>query len=350
LLQAVATHVAGPVATASARRVADRRSAERSGRRCGGRGEIRADRCDELAGRGARASARCGRGAAQWTCSRGVCQGRSHALSHLTPPGCPSWRARAHAAALHALSQVRLGVIVWEASLTQPLGAYVQQYVEQMRAVVGNPSLSVVVVCNKTDVVPCPIPQLAGAPATCRALHTPHRTHHAPRVPRTHPRACSWCNRAWRRAAVHRSECGARHKSAPPLWALGAEPEQAALARVCEHGRPAREQHRFVVARRLCGPEEGLVWLGTARIWTAKVVDYTRDVDYACEFYTIMWGLWSDCAWRVRAFQRACTCGCAFFTFHDCRQMSGAVCTRAPVCGILNSNYHVQRQDRTRGY
>ena len=77
------------------------------------------------------------------------------------------------------LSQVRLGVIVWEASLTQPLGAYVQQYVEQMQAVVGNPSLSVVVVCNKTDVVPCPIPQLAGAPAARRALHM----HAAPRAP-----------------------------------------------------------------------------------------------------------------------------------------------------------------------
>ena len=80
------------------------------------------------------------------------------------------------------LSQVRLGVIVWEASLTQPLGAYVQQYVEQMQAVVGNPSLSVVVVCNKTDVVPCPIPQLAGA------LRTPRRALHTPRVPRAHPR------------------------------------------------------------------------------------------------------------------------------------------------------------------
>lgn len=69
--------------------------------------------------------------------------------------GLPSGRA------VEAYAKVRLGVIVWEASLTQPLGAYVQQYVEQMRAVVGNPSLSVVVVCNKTDVVPCPIPQLA---------------------------------------------------------------------------------------------------------------------------------------------------------------------------------------------
>lgn len=86
------------------------------------------------------------------------------------------------------LSQVRLGVIVWEASLTQPLGAYVQQYVEQMQAVVGNPSLSVVVVCNKTDVVPCPIPQLAGAPVARRALHTPRRALHTPRVPRAHPR------------------------------------------------------------------------------------------------------------------------------------------------------------------
>ena len=90
------------------------------------------------------------------------------------------------------LSQVRLGVIVWEASLTQPLAAYVQQYAEQMQAVVGNPSLSVVVVCNKTDVVPCPIPQLAGAPAARRAarhtapLPTPRR---ALRTPRRAPRA-----------------------------------------------------------------------------------------------------------------------------------------------------------------
>ena len=88
-LQAVATHVVAPVATASAGRVADRRSAERAGRRCGGRGQVRADRCDELAGRGARAGARCGRGAAQWTCTRGVCQGGSHAPPAPPHPGVP---------------------------------------------------------------------------------------------------------------------------------------------------------------------------------------------------------------------------------------------------------------------
>jgi len=90
---------------------------------------------------------------------------------------------------------VRLGVIVWEASLTRPLAAYVQQYAEQMQAVVGNPSLSVVVVCNKTDVVPCPIPQLAGAPAARRAaphaapLPTPRRAapHASPRRARRAP-------------------------------------------------------------------------------------------------------------------------------------------------------------------
>ena len=299
-LQAVATHVVGPVATASARRVADRRSAERAGRRCGGRGQIRADRCDELAGRGSRARARCGRGAAQWTCTRGVCQGRSHALPRPAPPRCPSSRGRAHAAALPALSQVRLGVIVWEASLTRPLAAYVQQYAEQMQAVVGNPSLSVVVVCNKTDVVPCPIPQLAGAPAArrpprCSSRRAAPRTPHAaPRSPRpvclALIRARCWRSRAGRRAAVHRSERGARHESAAPLRAVGAEPEQATLA-YGEHGRPAREQHRGVVARRLRGPEDGRVWLGTARIWAAKVVDYARstcrdNVDYA------LWGGW----------------------------------------------------------
>ena len=146
------------------------------------------------------------------------------------PPGCPSSRGRAHAAALPALSQVRLGVIVWEASLTRPLAAYVQQYAEQMQAVVGNPSLSVVVVCNKTDVVPCPIPQLAGAPAARRAARhaaplprraAPRTPHAAPRPPRpvclALTRARCWRSRAGRRAAVHRSQCGARHEPAPPL-------------------------------------------------------------------------------------------------------------------------------------
>ena len=81
-------------------------------------------------------------------------------------------------------------MIVWEASLTRPLAAYVQQYAEQMQAVVGNPSLSVVVVCNKTDVVPCPIPQLAGAPAARRAAHraAPLPTPRVPRTPHAAPR------------------------------------------------------------------------------------------------------------------------------------------------------------------
>ena len=110
-------------------------------------------------------------------------------LPRPNPPGCPSkWSLGLTVLSALTLSQVRLGVIVWEAALTQPLGAYVQQYTEQMQAVVGNPSLSVVVVCNKTDVVPCPIPQLAGAPVARRALHTPRRALHTPRVPRAHPR------------------------------------------------------------------------------------------------------------------------------------------------------------------
>lgn len=82
-------------------------------------------------------------------------QAADHGLVLAAAEGLPSGRA------LEAYAKVRLGVIVWEASLTRPLAAYVQQYAEQMQAVVGNPSLSVVVVCNKTDVVPCPIPQLA---------------------------------------------------------------------------------------------------------------------------------------------------------------------------------------------
>eukprot|EP00964_Phaeocystis_antarctica_P120088 scaffold83841_cov69-Phaeocystis_antarctica.AAC.3 len=106
-----------------------------------------------------------------------------------------------------------------------------------------------------------------------RAPHAAPRAPHAPCASRS-SRACCWYHRAWRCAAVHRRECGARHEPASPLWAVGAEPEQATLAD-CEHGRSAREQHRVVVARRLRGPEEGLVWLGAARIWTAKVVDYS---------------------------------------------------------------------------
>ena len=158
-------------------------------------------------------------------------------LPRPNPPGCPSkWSLGLTVLSALTLSQVRLGVIVWEAALTQPLGAYVQQYTEQMQAVVGNPSLSVVVVCNKTDVVPCPLPQLAGAPAapTPQAPRVLRPTPHAPLPMRpvcvVLIGACCWCDRAWRGAAVHRCECGERHESVPPFWVVATEPQQAALA------------------------------------------------------------------------------------------------------------------------
>jgi hypothetical protein len=80
---------------------------------------------------------------------------KDHGLELAAAEGLPTGRA------LEAYAKVRLGIVVWEAALDQPLGAYVQRYAEQMQAVVGNPSLNVVVVCNKTDLTPCPIPQLS---------------------------------------------------------------------------------------------------------------------------------------------------------------------------------------------
>ena len=57
------------------------------------------------------------------------------------------------------------------------------------------------------------------APHAARAAHSARRA--APRTPRpvclALIRARCWRSRAWRRAAVHRSQCGARHEPAAPL-------------------------------------------------------------------------------------------------------------------------------------
>ena len=62
-------------------------------------------------------------------------------------------------------AEVRLGVIVWEAALESSLSHYVHKYNAQLQSAVpaGRRPLRTFVVCNKTDLMPCPLPQLAGA-------------------------------------------------------------------------------------------------------------------------------------------------------------------------------------------
>ena len=62
-------------------------------------------------------------------------------------------------------AEVRLGVIVWEAALEASLSHYVHKYNAQLQSAVpaGRRPLRTFVVCNKTDLMPCPLPQLAGA-------------------------------------------------------------------------------------------------------------------------------------------------------------------------------------------
>ena len=61
-------------------------------------------------------------------------------------------------------AEVRLGVIVWEAALEASLSHYVHKYNAQLQSAVpaGRRPLRTFVVCNKTDLMPCPLPQLAG--------------------------------------------------------------------------------------------------------------------------------------------------------------------------------------------
>ena len=56
-------------------------------------------------------------------------------------------------------SGVGLTLIVWEASLQRSLSDYVAHHSEQLRACVGR-DVPAVVVCNKTDTMPCPLPQV----------------------------------------------------------------------------------------------------------------------------------------------------------------------------------------------
>jgi len=58
-------------------------------------------------------------------------------------------------------SGVGLTLIVWEASLQRSLSDYVAHHSEQLRACVGR-DVPAVVVCNKTDTMPCPLPQIEG--------------------------------------------------------------------------------------------------------------------------------------------------------------------------------------------
>jgi len=58
----------------------------------------------------------------------------------------------------------RLGLIVWEAGSDVPLAEYAAEYAAQLERIVprGQLPLPIVVVCSKTDQMPCPLPQIAG--------------------------------------------------------------------------------------------------------------------------------------------------------------------------------------------
>jgi hypothetical protein len=53
-------------------------------------------------------------------------------------------------------------VVVWDASLDTSLCDYAQQYCDRLQAAVPSSAqpLPLVVVCNKTDSAPCPLPQI----------------------------------------------------------------------------------------------------------------------------------------------------------------------------------------------
>ena len=63
-------------------------------------------------------------------------------------------------------AQVRLGLIVWEAALDRPLATYAAEYSQRLRNAVPRERrpLPMVAVCNKTDAMPCALPQIAGLP------------------------------------------------------------------------------------------------------------------------------------------------------------------------------------------
>mmetsp|Transcript_4419 Transcript_4419/g.9577 ORF Transcript_4419/g.9577 Transcript_4419/m.9577 type:complete len:417 (+) Transcript_4419:564-1814(+) len=58
--------------------------------------------------------------------------------------------------------QVRVALIVWEAALEQPLASYVAEYAQSLNGLLreGSRPVVMVAVCNKTDLMPCPLPQI----------------------------------------------------------------------------------------------------------------------------------------------------------------------------------------------
>ncbi|KAL1514722.1 hypothetical protein AB1Y20_003809 [Prymnesium parvum] len=64
-------------------------------------------------------------------------------------------------------ADVRVCVVVWEAALQNALPTYVRQYNEHVDLAAGTSAASMaqrhtLVVCNKTDLLPCPIPHIKG--------------------------------------------------------------------------------------------------------------------------------------------------------------------------------------------
>lgn len=72
-------------------------------------------------------------------------------------------------------SEVALALIVWEASIQRSLSDYAAHHSEQLRSCVGQ-HVPAIVVCNKTDTMPCPLPQVRSWPGYLLHLLPPEHT------------------------------------------------------------------------------------------------------------------------------------------------------------------------------
>jgi hypothetical protein len=75
-------------------------------------------------------------------------------------------------------SELALALIVWEASLQRSLSDYAAHHSEQLRLCVGR-HVPAIVVCNKTDTMPCPLPQVRSKLRHLRS-RLRHRIGHCP--------------------------------------------------------------------------------------------------------------------------------------------------------------------------
>jgi hypothetical protein len=122
-------------------------------------------------------------------------------------------RGQQRGAPRHLYADVRLSLIVWEAALECSLSDYSARYSEQLHACVGR-QVPAIVVCNKTDTMPCPLPQVTSA---TRAGSSSHRGAGPVPPPRPLSACCLGVDAApsltsadrWagRLVPLHRSQC-----------------------------------------------------------------------------------------------------------------------------------------------